>query len=305
MSGSLAAVVEGVAALAGGGVGAGVASVWTRRPRPYALGTHAVATSGARDPLARPLRQGYAAATVAVRLDAGDRLQVGDEPARDEPGNAIGPLVLRPLAERAAGLGGRVHPGQRGPFILMVDILEPSPARAARAYQRLDAELRRHPELFTRVTDGIVLVGPVMVVLTGANIPRAVVDAQPDRMVLCDGTVADIGLWGAPASLVAVVSEHCAWRFGWDGRGDMPAEERHQLRGLVQVAQGEGRRVRFFGVPARPRRIRDAYWRELHAAGVDLITTTDLPALARLRGRPAPGARRPTATAAEMEHIIR
>src|SRR4051812_48137545 len=108
-------VVEGAAALAGGGGGAGLASVWARRPRPFAPGTHAVAAAGARDPLARPLRLGYAAATIAVRLDAAERLQVGTDPTRDEPGNAVGPLVLRPLAERAGCLGGRVHPGQRGP----------------------------------------------------------------------------------------------------------------------------------------------------------------------------------------------
>jgi hypothetical protein len=82
----------------------------------------------------------------------------------------------------------------------------------------------------------------------------------------------------------------------------MPTEERHQLRGLVETARAEGRRVRFFGVPARPRRIRNAYWRELHEAGVDLITTTDLLALARRRRRPAAVAKRPASAASGLEH---
>jgi hypothetical protein len=65
----------------------------------------------------------------------------------------------------------------------------------------------------------------------------------------------------------------------------MPAEERYLLHGLVRAAHADGRRVRFFGIPGRSRRARLAFWRELAAAGVDLIGTRDLGALPRFLRR--------------------
>jgi hypothetical protein len=289
MANSLAVVVSGLAALGGSGVAAGIASIRHRRPGAYAPGTHANRDDLARNPLARPLRHGFASLAISVRLDRAGRLRVGTDPAvvrgEDDPGATIGPAVLRPLAERAACLDGRVHAAQRGPFTIMVDIRESDPGRLTRAYQVLDGQLRRYPHLFTRATDGIVVMGPVIVMLTGEHVPRQLIAAEHDRVMFCDGTYGDLGPWGAPPSLVPVVSEHWAWRFGWDGRDEMPVEERHLLCGLVQTAQAEGRRVRYFGIPARPARVRDAYWRELAAAGVDLISTDELRALARFQRR--------------------
>ena len=59
------------------------------------------------------------------------------------------------------------------------------------------------------------------------------------------------------------------------------AEERHLLHWLVRAAHAEGRRVRFFGIPERPRRVRGALWTELTAAGVDVIGSRRLWALRR------------------------
>jgi hypothetical protein len=293
------AVGPAVAALAGAGVLIALIVAWTRRYRPFAPGGHALTRSGVGDPLARPLRHGYGSIEVAIWLDRRNRLQVGASRSRAELGTTIEPLVLAPLAARVARHRGRVHPAQRGPFILMIDIAESEPARQAAAYEELDRQLRAYPDLLTRCADGEVVPGPALVVLTGANVPRHLLAAQPDRLAFCDGSFGDIGAWGAPAHLVPVVSEHWSWRFGWDGRDDMPAEERHLLRGLVAAARAEGRRVRIFGVPERSARVRQAYWRELADAGVDLVSGYRLAGLARyLRRRsavhryPAPGARR-------------
>jgi hypothetical protein len=140
--------------------------------------------------------------------------------------------------------------------------------------------------MLTRFRDGTVTPGPVTVLLTGRTCPRARLTAQDDRYAFVAGTFGDVGVADAPRSLVPLVSEDVAGRFGWDGRDEMPAEERHLLRVLVRAAHADGRRVRFSGVPERPRGARLAFWRELHAAGVDLIGSPDLAALPRfLRSR--------------------
>jgi glycerophosphoryl diester phosphodiesterase len=59
----------------------------------------------------------------------------------------------------------------------------------------------------------------------------------------------------------------------------MPAEERRKLRDIVQVSHDKGRRVRFWATPDNQSPAREAVWRELAAAGVDLINTDDLDGL--------------------------
>lgn len=54
----------------------------------------------------------------------------------------------------------------------------------------------------------------------------------------------------------------------------MPEAEREKLRRVVRTAHDAGRRVRFWETPES-----EALWRELVAAGVDLINTDDLPGL--------------------------
>ena len=74
--------------------------------------------------------------------------------------------------------------------------------------------------------------------------------ARESRLFFAEGTLADVDR-RVPTSVVPLVGEHVAWRFGWDGRGEMPGEERHVLRALVAAARAEGQRVRLFGVPEK------------------------------------------------------
>jgi glycerophosphoryl diester phosphodiesterase len=68
------------------------------------------------------------------------------------------------------------------------------------------------------------------------------------------------------------------WRlqFSWNGDGPMPEEERTKLREYVARAHKHGRLVRFWATPEQP-----TFWKELRAAGVDLINTDKLDDLQR------------------------
>ena len=263
-----------------GGLAAG-ASVLARRHRPIVDGIHALRDNHARNPVVGPLRAGCASMEIGAWLDAEGRLQVGSDRRNRDAGNAVGPLVLRELALRAAANGGRVRPDQAKSFMLMIDILETEPATQARAYRALERALRAYPGLFTRVVDGGLRLGAVTVALIGSGTPRHAVAAEHDRRVFCDGSFGDVGAWGTPVELVPVVSEHWSWRFGWDGVDDVPLQERVLLRQLVAAAHDDGRQVRIFGIPERPAKVREAYWREISGAGVDVISTARPRRLAR------------------------
>jgi hypothetical protein len=255
------------------GLIAGTASHVARRHRPQNSGMHALRDDYAINPVAGPLRNGCGSFEIGVRLGATGRLQVGSDRRGDHAGTEIGPLVLRELALRSVAYGGSVRPWQTATITLMIDIQEIEPARQARAYEVLDAELRRYPYLFTHLSDSAVTMGPVTVALIGAGVPRQVVAESSDRYAFCDGNFADVGVWGAPTALVPTVSEHWSWRFGWNGTGMISRAERLLLHQLVRAAHADGRQVRVFGIPERSARVREAYWRVLRDAGVDVIST--------------------------------
>ncbi len=73
-----------------------------------------------------------------------------------------------------------------------------------------------------------------------------------------------------------LISDHWFRDFKWDGEGPMPEEERKKLLDIVKRAHASGRRLRFWATPdIKP------MWRELNAAGLDMINTDDLDGLSR------------------------
>jgi hypothetical protein len=286
----MAAVGSGVVVLAGG-VTAGLVSVRARRDGNYAPATHAPADDAARDPLGPRLRQGYASIEIAIWLDESDRLMVGG--ARDfvDPGAELDRLVLRPLVDRIADRRGRVYADSDAPLRLMINLAETDVRRQERAYEILEALLDAHSGVFARFSDGAVRPGPVTMLLAGNHVPRHTLAGASERATFATGTFADLGPWGSPPTVAPLLSEHWSERFDWDGRREMPADERDALHRLVAAAHAEGRHVHFAGPPGRGRRIREAFWCEMAAAGVDLITTARPRALAnflRGYGDPAP-----------------
>jgi hypothetical protein len=192
--------------------------------------------------------------------------------------------VLEPLATRVSHRG-RIYPDQTAPLFVLIELAETDPGRLDLAYRVLDERLREYPTVFTACRAGVVSPGPVTIVLTGATCPRHLLSAHPERYAFADGTFGDLAASAAPPALVPLVSEHWAGRFGWDGREELSGEERYLLHGLVRAAHADGRLVRVFGIPERPRHLRRRFWRELVAARVDLIGSRDLGALRRFLRR--------------------
>ena len=90
------------------------------------------------------------------------------------------------------------------------------------------------------------------------------------RYAALDGELDDLES-DSPASLIPWISSNWTRTFRWRGSGPFPEKEKRKLQEIVAKAHEQGRRVRFWGAPDFPE-----FWRELLAAGVDLINTDDL-----------------------------
>jgi hypothetical protein len=288
MSGSSPSLVDGftatavMAGLAAVSVSTAAATTVVRRERSYHPRAHASRFDGCRNPLGRALRYGCAGLSVGVQVGPRGRIHVVDT------GEPLSRLVLDPLHARVRAKG-RVYgnsalSGARfQPFTVVLEAAEG--VAPSHVVDVLDDELAGYTDMLSRCVAGTVQPGPVLVALAAA--PRAILDARHNRLYFGEGTLADVDRRVATSS-VPLVGEHIAWRFGWDGREEMPAEERHVLTTLVRQAHAEGKRVRIFGVPEARRAVRQAFWRELHDAGTDLVGAREVGALRRfLRGRPA------------------
>jgi len=287
MSSSVASMTGGLVALAAAGAaGAAGAAIW-RRDRDYLAGSLAVALDGPAEPLPRALRLGYAGLEIALRLDdEGDLRMTAGEP---EP--LFERAILAPLAARLAGsTTGRVHRGSRESFQLLLHLAGGDPDEA---YAELDELLGEYDRILTRAIEMRVTPGPARVVLVGPGWPRETIVGQDDRLVFL---VHEPQAPADPRELAPLVTRSLAPLLGWDPRepwAELPAEARHILRSLIREAHADRRQIRFVDVPDRPRAVRQAFWRELHAAGADYIGGRDLAALARFLRGPLPWAGRP------------
>ena len=222
-------------------------------------------------PLLDALAHGFCSVEADVYL-VDDELYVAHGRNEIQPDRTLRGLYLDPLRKRIQQNGGRVYPN--GPELtLLIDIK----TEAVSTYKALDTILAEYRDIFTSFGPDGRRSKAVLAIISG-NRPLEFMKSQDVRYAGCDGRLTDLES-EAPADLIPMISDHWARHFTWRGSGPMPAEERLRLREIVQTAHEKGRRVRFWSTPDRPSPAREALWRELLAAGVDLLNTDDLEGL--------------------------
>jgi hypothetical protein len=244
-------------------------------------------------PLLEALDYGFCSVEADVYLVEG-QLWVAHDRKDLKPDRTLKSLYLEPLAERVRNRVG-IFADPKARLMLLVDVKGQGP----QVYERLKTELAPYASMLTRFRDSGVVTGAVTVVLSG---DRAwdLARADRDRWCALDGRMSDLtnasptGVTGSstpPASLVPLVSESWRTLFRWDGDGEMSASDSARLKGLVSQAHAQGRKIRFWALPDRPEA-----WKLCRDAGVDLINTDKIPALAAfLRGQPLPPGKPPIA----------
>ena len=201
-------------------------------------------------------------------------LRVGHDRAAAARGPTLRTLYLDPLA-RLVAARGRINDGVDG-FTLLVDVKSEADA----TYGAIDAELQRTPSLFTAWRDGVVVEGPVTVIISG-NRARALVEKQSPRWAALDGRWSDL-VPCDDAKLTPLVSDDFASGFAlsWDGRGSVPSSVRDKLQDAAAWARARNEHLRVFGWPGDDREA----WSAQIEAGVDRINADDLAGLASLLG---------------------
>jgi hypothetical protein len=222
-------------------------------------------------PLWDALDHGFTSVEADVFL-VGDKLCVAHEPNAIRPERTLQSLYLEPLRQRVQANGGHVYrAGSR--FLLLIDLK----TAAQPTYQKLHDVLAQYRDILTHFEPQGRRGGPITVIVSG-NRPLDLMRSQPVRYAGCDGRVTDLDA-DAPAALLPMLSDLWGKHFTWRGEGAIPAEERQKLRGIVERAHAKGRLVRFCATPDARTAAREAVWRELIAAGVDLVNTDDLQGL--------------------------
>ena len=225
-------------------------------------------------PLIDALEQGFCNVEADVFLRNGELL-VGHSVFELRPDRTLERLYLQPLRDRVRMNGGRVYAD--GPeFTLMIDFK----TAAEPTYAALVQALAPYHEILTVVRDGKVEHRAVSIVLSG-NRPVELVKNEQTRFVGIDGRPSDLDS-DVPSHLMPWISDSWSKHFRWNGKGEMPADEKAKLDSLVARAHKHGRLLRFWASPDR-----QESWQVQFAAGVDLINTDDLAGLARfLRTQP-------------------
>ncbi|MBN2315211.1 MAG: phosphatidylinositol-specific phospholipase C/glycerophosphodiester phosphodiesterase family protein [Sedimentisphaerales bacterium] len=222
-------------------------------------------------PLLDALAHGFCSVEADIFLVEGE-LFVAHDREEIRPERTLRSLYLDPLRERIKKNGGRVYPN--GPeFILLIDIK----TEAVSTYKALDNMLAEYRDILTSFERDGRKSRAVLAIISG-NRPFVFMKSQDVRYAAHDGRLTDLES-DAPADLIPMISDHWGRHFTWRGDGPMPAEERIKLKAIVQTAHKKGRRVRFWATPDQPSPAREALWRELLSAHVDLLNTDDLKGL--------------------------
>jgi len=222
-------------------------------------------------PLFDALENGFRSIEADV-FSVGDSLYVAHDRKDIMPGRTLRNLYLEPLMEYMAGRGQSTYDSVI-PLILLVDIKD----IGLGTYKLLDLILCDFREILCHLTPGEHVRGSVMVVVSG-NRPVEYMKKQTMRHAFVDGRIKDLEDEYTPL-LMPLISDRWGKYFSWSGGGEMPEEEREQLRSYIQRAHASGQLVRFWATPDAPGREREAVWTELLEAGVDLINTDDLSGL--------------------------
>jgi len=202
----------------------------------------------------------------------GDSLYVAHDRRDIRPGRTLRDLYLDPLMEYISNNEESIY-DSASPLILLVDIKDDG----LTTYQLLDRILSDYREILCVVSPKGYGRARVMVIVSG-NRPIEYMMQQTERFAFVDGRMPDLTQAYAP-HLMPLVSDRWTKYFSWMGKGEIPDKERSQLRTYVQDAHEKGQMIRFWATPDMPGKEREALWRELLEAGVDLINTDDLAGL--------------------------
>ena len=197
-----------------------------------------------------------------------------------KPDLTLQSMYLDPLRKLIENNRGSAY-GEGAPIVLLVE----EKSEADVTYPVLRKVLEDYSDLLTHYVHGQTSVGAITVIITGHEPPRALLSAEPDRFVACDGILHDLSITPSPpVDLVPWISGHWKDSFTWDGTGTMPDDQKQKLLAYIEQAHAQHRQIRFWDAPDNP-----TTWAELQNDRVDWINTDHLANCAKfLAAHPMP-----------------
>jgi hypothetical protein len=214
-------------------------------------------------PLLDALDHGFCSVEADIYLVDG-KLLVAHDLSKTRPERTLQALYLDPLRECVTKNGGHVYPN--GPeFTLLIELKQDWQV----GYPALHDVLTNYAGMLASFSGGTKHTNAIVAIITGHR-AASMFAGETVRYAALDGALSDLDI-NPRATLVPWISENWKDHFHWNGTGAIPETESQKLRGIVDRAHQQGRRVRFWNAPDQPN-----FWRTIHAAGVDLINTDDL-----------------------------
>lgn len=278
-------VLAALAAFAVGAVGSAQGVDGVGEP-PVALPIHSHNDYDRDEPLLGALRAGVRSIEVDVFPGEGN-LMVAHDRIEIDAARTITSMYLDPLFTRLRDTSSiYANQPENEPVVLLVDF-KGDPERSL----DLLVELTRPLAPWLARTDEAGRVRGKLLIVVSGNVPRASIRSRRPIDIFIDGRLPDLRRGGLSAAEAPLVSSRWWDSFTWNGRGEIPDEERARLERYVRIAHRQGHAIRFWATPDTP----DA-WRTLQEIGVDLINTDMPAALAAHLARTEPALTPPTAS---------
>lgn len=225
-----------------------------------------------RHPLFDALDAGFNEVEADVFLINGELHVAHIYPLIRDSNRTLKRLYLEPLKARISANKGHVFPGETAPFYLMIDVKKNADA----TFRALKQQLWEYRDMICLVRNGQAENSkPIRVFISGNRPSMSTLLADSVQIAALDGRPADLGK-GIPAALMPVVSAPYKNILRWNGCGKPDTRDLQNLQALVQQAHAEGKKVRLWAIPDKPK-----MWTFLLENGVDLINTDKLEKFSR------------------------
>jgi len=217
------------------------------------------------------LENRFASIEVDIHLINGELL-VAHDAHQAQAERTLQALYLDPLLKHVMKNKGQVY-RHGSQLTLFIDIK----TDADSTFTLLHKILKEYKDILTVYNENSRTQGAVSIIISG-NRPRKMMEREPVRYAAYDGRFEDLET-NDPVELIPIISDRWFKFFTWNGEGTFTEEERQKLRAIIEEAHKQGKWVRFWGTPDYPSPAREAVWRELLLADVDLINSDDLAGL--------------------------
>lgn len=218
-------------------------------------------------PLFDALSFGYVSVEADIHLVNG-KLFVAHDRENISNERTLQALYLDPLMEIIKEKGGFIY-GKDIPFTLLIDIK----TDADSTYLVLSAVLKKYSSMITSYDSGKLKRGAVTIIVSG-NRNLELMKNENLRYAAYDGRFNDLDS-NVSSTLIPLISANWRNYFKWNGKGEIPTEEKEKLQRLINKAHKQGKQVRFWATNVSPSHQQN-FWNILLENKVDFIGTDKL-----------------------------